>query len=454
MNILVLGGGAFGTAIANELSVNTENNVVLFSRSQQKVNEINSFHTNKSCFPNKHLAKSLLATSDKNEIKKADVIFIALPSNVIIESFLVLQSYFNGEALFVNLSKGLFSEGVTVVERIKEKLGITNIVTLKGPSFAVEVMEHADTLLTLGYSTNQQYEVINKIIKNTSLHIDCTTDIRGVEVLSVLKNIYALVLGVVDAKYNSPNTRFMILTKAFSEARILLRLLGGSEETLFLSCGFGDLCLTSLNDLSRNRTLGLLIGKGFFNSDYKSNSVILEGFNAVNLVHSFPLEHIRENLPLLNTLHTFFASKENVLSIEFDKLVDRKFKTVLTYGTFDLLHYGHLEILRRASLLGDKLIVGISTDKFNELKGKTCILPYQKRMELLESLDYVDKVIPEDNWTQKETDIQENNIDIFVMGNDWEGKFDHLNEFCKVIYFPRTNGLSTTKLKAILKEDN
>jgi glycerol-3-phosphate cytidylyltransferase len=211
--------------------------------------------------------------------------------------------------------------------------------------------------------------------------------------------------------------------------------------------------MTSLNDLSRNRTLGLLIGKGFFNSEYKSNSVILEGLNAVNLVHSFPLEHVMENLPLLNKLHSFFDSNENILSIEFDKLVDRKFKTILTYGTFDLLHYGHLEILRRASLLGDKLIVGISTDEFNELKGKTCVLPYEKRKELLESLDYVDKVIPEDNWTQKVTDIQENNIDIFVMGNDWEGKFDELNEFCKVIYFSRTKGISTTKLKTILKED-
>ena len=453
MNILVLGGGTFGTAIANELSVNTENNVVLFSRSQQKVDEINTYHTNKSCFPNKHLTKFLSATSDKNEIKKADVVFIALPSTVIIENLLVLQSYFNEDALFVNLSKGLFAEGVTVVESIEEKLGITNIVTLKGPSFAVEVMEHADTLLTLGYSTNYQYEIINTVIKNTSLHIDCTTDIRGVEVLSVLKNIYALVLGVVDAKYNSPNTRFMILTKAFSEVRILLRSFGGSEDTLFLSCGFGDLCMTSLNDLSRNRTLGLLIGKGFFSADYKSNSVILEGLNAVNLVHSFPLDHVNENLPLLNKLHAFFDSKESILSIEFDKLIDRKFKTVLTYGTFDLLHYGHLEILRRASLLGDKLIVGISTDEFNELKGKTCVLPYQKRKELLESLDYVDKVIPEDNWAQKVTDIQKNNIDIFVMGNDWEGKFDELKEFCKVLYFPRTKGISTTKLKTILKED-
>ena len=133
-------------------------------------------------------------------------------------------------------------------------------------------------------------------------------------------------------------------------------------------------------------------------------------------------------------------------------IIDGKFKTVLTYGTFDLLHYGHLEILKRASLLGNKLIVGLSTDKFNEIKGKTCVLPYQKRKELIESLDYVDKVIPENNWDQKVTDIQGNNIDIFVMGDDWEGKFDELKVFCEVIYLPRTKGISSTKLRSILDD--
>ena len=118
MNILVLGAGTFGTAIANEISVNTENNVVLFSRNQQKVDEINTYHTNKSCFPNKHLTKFLSATSDKNEIKQADVIFIALPSSVIIENLGALQSYFKQDVLLVNLSKGLFANGVTIVESI------------------------------------------------------------------------------------------------------------------------------------------------------------------------------------------------------------------------------------------------------------------------------------------------------------------------------------------------
>ena len=133
-------------------------------------------------------------------------------------------------------------------------------------------------------------------------------------------------------------------------------------------------------------------------------------------------------------------------------IIESKFKTVLTYGTFDLLHYGHLEILKRASLLGNKLIVGLSTDKFNEIKGKTCVLPYQKRKELIESLDYVDKVIPENNWDQKVTDIKGNNIDIFVMGDDWEGKFDELKVFCEVIYLPRTKGISSSKLRSILDD--
>ncbi len=322
MNIIVLGAGTFGTALANELSVNTFNKVLLYSRNQKKVDEINFQNTNRSCFPNKQLNKKLKATSDKNTISNADIILIALPSNVIIENLSILKPDLPKDFLLVNLSKGLLAGGITIVESIKTELGINNVVTLKGPSFAVEVMEHADTLLTLGYTTSKQCSLIKEIVKDTALHLDFTTDIRGVEVLSVLKNVYALVLGVVDAKYNSPNTRFMILTKAFSEIRILLRLLGGSDDTLFLACGFGDLCMTSLNDLSRNRTLGLLIGKGFFNADYKSNYVILEGLNAIEMFHDLLDEKYNEELPIFNKLYSFFANKESSLEFKFDDLID------------------------------------------------------------------------------------------------------------------------------------
>ena len=131
---------------------------------------------------------------------------------------------------------------------------------------------------------------------------------------------------------------------------------------------------------------------------------------------------------------------------------NKKSRTVITYGTFDLLHYGHIEILRRASQLGNKLIVGLSTDEFNEIKGKNCKIPYEKRKELLESIEYVDKVIPESTWDQKIEDVKNNQADIFVMGDDWEGKFDFLKAFCKVTYLPRTIGISTTKLKTIINK--
>ena len=123
-------------------------------------------------------------------------------------------------------------------------------------------------------------------------------------------------------------------------------------------------------------------------------------------------------------------------------------KKVITYGTFDMLHYGHINLLRRARELGDYLVVVLSTDEFNwNMKQKKCYFTYEERKMVLEAIKYVDEVIPENNWEQKVTDVQENDIDVFVMGNDWEGKFDFLKEYCEVVYLPRTEGISTTQIK-------
>ena len=122
-------------------------------------------------------------------------------------------------------------------------------------------------------------------------------------------------------------------------------------------------------------------------------------------------------------------------------------KKVITYGTFDLLHVGHINLLRRAKELGDYLLVAISTDEFNALKNKKAYYSYEDRTTILEAIKYVDEVIPENNWEQKVKDVQDNDIDIFVMGHDWEGKFDFLKDYCEVIYLPRTEGISTTKIK-------
>lgn len=126
-------------------------------------------------------------------------------------------------------------------------------------------------------------------------------------------------------------------------------------------------------------------------------------------------------------------------------------KRVITYGTFDLLHYGHINLLRRAKALGDYLVVALSTDSFNwEQKQKKSYFSYEERKAMLEAIRYVDLVIPEENWNQKKTDIGKYNIDVFVMGDDWEGKFDFLKDQCQVVYLPRTPEISTTKIKSEL----
>lgn len=129
-------------------------------------------------------------------------------------------------------------------------------------------------------------------------------------------------------------------------------------------------------------------------------------------------------------------------------------KVVITYGTFDLFHVGHIRLLKRLSELGDKLIVGISSDEFNHSKGKKSFFSYEERAEIVQSCRYVDEVFPEHCWEQKIDDIKKYQADIFAMGDDWEGKFDFLSEQCDVVYLPRTEDISTTDIKTKLSSLN
>ena len=122
-------------------------------------------------------------------------------------------------------------------------------------------------------------------------------------------------------------------------------------------------------------------------------------------------------------------------------------KKVITYGTYDLLHVGHINLLRRAKELGDYLIVVVSSDEFNAIKGKKAYYSFEDRKKILEAVKYVDEVLPEYTWEQKIDDVVNNNVDVFVMGDDWKGKFDFLKDYCEVVYLPRTEGISTSKIK-------
>ena len=125
----------------------------------------------------------------------------------------------------------------------------------------------------------------------------------------------------------------------------------------------------------------------------------------------------------------------------------KQFNTIITYGTFDLFHIGHLNLLNKAKSMCNTLIVGVSTDEFNALKGKQCVIPYEQRALIVSNVRAVDKVIPETSWEQKTHDISQYHADCFVIGDDWLGKFDYLKSVCTVIYLPRTDGISSTQLR-------
>ena len=130
----------------------------------------------------------------------------------------------------------------------------------------------------------------------------------------------------------------------------------------------------------------------------------------------------------------------------------KKEKIVLTYGTFDMFHIGHLNLLNRLKNLGSKLIVAVSTDEFNSIKGKKTLIPFEQRALIVQNIKCVDMVISEENWEQKIYDIKKYNVDIFAIGDDWQGKFDFLKDYCEVIYLPRTQNISTTELKKELNK--
>lgn len=126
-------------------------------------------------------------------------------------------------------------------------------------------------------------------------------------------------------------------------------------------------------------------------------------------------------------------------------------RVAITYGTFDLFHIGHLNILNRLKQNADKLVVGVSTDEFNAIKGKKTVVPYSDRVEIVRNISSVDEVFPEEHWEQKVEDIRKYRVTTFGMGHDWAGKFDFLKDHCEVVYLPRTDAVSSTDFKKLLK---
>ncbi len=312
MIVSFLGAGTIGTALGNVIASAELHKVTLLSIEEQVVRSINTEGINTKYFPTLHLHPSLKATMDTGQISDSDIIFLAVPSVVLMDYLAGIHSQIPPAAILVNLAKGFGPDNKTII-RCLEGTFPNPLCSMKGPSFAREIINRVPTGFTIGCTDKAIGDRLIAVFNETTIFTDSSEDIEGVEILSILKNIYAICLGIVDAHFNSPNLRFLILTRAFNEMRKVLLHFNGKEETIFRYCGYGDFTLTALNDLSRNRTLGLLIGKGFF-TEHVSHELVLEGKSAVNVLYEELSDgiNIQQEFPIICELYSIFNTKYDV----------------------------------------------------------------------------------------------------------------------------------------------
>jgi glycerol-3-phosphate dehydrogenase (NAD(P)+) len=304
--VVIIGAGAIGTALGNSLVKNPDLDVTLVSIEEEVVRSVNEHHINRKYFPGIILNPRLKITMSTGPVTEAEFLFMAIPSVETVRYLKEHRDIIPEKAIIVNLAKGFGEHNCTIIRCLKEFLP-NPVCPMKGPTFARDIINNQPTGFTVGAEDPSIFPRFRDIFRDTNIYLDFSTDVQGVEILSILKNIYAIVAGITDASFDAPNLRSLVLTKAFKEMRGILLEFGSDENTLFKFCGFGDFTLTALNDLSRNRTLGLLIGKGFFTREM-SDKVVLEGKIAVNvLVEVLASRNLSGKFPILHELHKVFT---------------------------------------------------------------------------------------------------------------------------------------------------
>jgi len=310
--IVIAGAGSIGTALGNTLT-KAGHQVTLHTIEEHVAESINKEHVNPDYFPNSPLHPELKASVEISVLNEAKLLFLAIPSIITVDFVLQNKDHIADNVLLINLAKGFGCGKMTITACLEKMIG-NPLCTMKGPTFAREIMNTNPTAMTFAARDETHFGMIGDLFEETPIFLDFTTDVEGVEYLSILKNIYAIILGIVDANFDSPNLRFLILTRAFDEMRRIMTGLGGNESSMFRYCGYGDFSLTALNDLSRNRTLGLLIGKGFFTRDISDN-VVLEGKMAVSTFCEMILENsASDEYPLIFELHKIFNNNYDLSS--------------------------------------------------------------------------------------------------------------------------------------------
>ena len=484
MNISVLGAGTWGLALARMLALDGYN-VTVWSAFKSEVDDLSTNRCHKN-LPGMVIPDSIVFTEDMAKAcQDMGVIVFAVPSPFVRSTAAKAMTYIPDGQIIVDVAKGIEPDTLlTMTEVIKDELNKDGnhhnikLVALSGPTHAEEVARDIPTAIVSACLDMDVAKVVQEVFSNTCMRTYTNTDVLGVELCGALKNIVALASGVVDGMGFGDNTRAALITRGIGEIRSLGMSMGANIQTFSGLAGIGDMIVTATSNNSRNFRAGQLIGKGVPVPEAVSQiGMVVEGIHALNAAVKLAAKY-HVDMPIIMAVDAVVnhgADPRQELArlmvrpkrseIETTEVETRfesslytnrrnKMKRVITYGTFDMLHYGHINLLKRAKAMGDYLVVALSTDEFNwNEKQKKCYFTYEQRKALLESIRYVDLVIPEENWDQKRTDIHDYNIDTFVIGDDWKGKFDFLEEEgAEVVYLSRTPEISTTQIKSDLKK--
>lgn len=298
MKISIVGSGAFGTAIGSILANNLKNDVVIISRNSTQANNINTSGYNTDYLDGIKLSNKLKATTDFEQLRVADLVLLAIPSRAIHSFLCMYAGHIRSTAIVGNLAKGYISETQELItDHISSVLGsCLNVASIKGPTFAQDLLRSPVSGLTIAASQPHHRECLITLFHDSGISIDIASSMEELEYLSILKNVYAIVLGIVESKFSNPNLRSVIFTNCLAEMKLVADYCCGFSTNVFLYAGVGDLLLTGLNDHSRNRTLGLMIGKGFIKPGGNIQGVVTEGLNAISFISS-RLKYLNHNPP-------------------------------------------------------------------------------------------------------------------------------------------------------------
>lgn len=474
----VLGAGTWGIAVARILCAHHD--VTVWSALPEEIEYIQKHRTHPK-LKEISIPDNMKLTTDMETACDSEYIVLGVPSIFVRSTVEKAKPYIHDQIL-IDLAKGIELDSLyTMSEIIKDVLGKhTKLVALSGPTHAEEVARDMPSTIVSACNDLEVAEKVQNLFVDTCMRVYTNVDVIGVELCGALKNIIALATGISNGLQFGDNTRAAIITRGLSEITRLGLSMGCLEQTFNGLAGIGDLIVTATSIHSRNFTCGTLIGQGYKPEDaIKKVGMVVEGINALPAAMQLAKRNNVE-IPIINAVNEVINHgadpkatvnmlmnrdrktelTRSILDINYENSIIKSkrglgMKRVITYGTFDLLHYGHINLLKRAKALGDYLVVVVSTDEFVEKeKHKTCYFNYEQRKGLLESIRFVDLVIPEESWQQKISDIKDYHIDTFVMGDDWKGKFDYLrDEGVEVIYLPRTPEISTTQIKEDLHKD-